>query len=129
MRYYNFALYASAEQIRENTTINLREYAYENPIAAVNNYMYKRLDNDVAFLTYREERNTIFAVFVYDEKKKTFADAFSHATNVLKEDFSVNRIKTAPYEIIIISRRELFQTKAAVRMLYMIRHLFMNSQI
>lgn len=23
MRYYNFALYASAEQIRENTTINL----------------------------------------------------------------------------------------------------------
>ena len=51
MRYYNFALYASAEQIKENTTINLREYAYENPIAAVNNYMYKRLDNDVAFLT------------------------------------------------------------------------------
>ena len=99
MRYYNFALYASAEQIRENTTINLREYAYENPIAAVNNYMYKRLDNDVAFLAYREEGNTIFAVFVYDEKKKTFADAFSHATNVLKEDFSVNRIKTAPYEI------------------------------
>ena len=99
MRYYNFALYASAEQIRENTTINLREYAYENPIAAVNNYMYKRLDNDVAFLTYRGEGNTIFAVYVYDEKKKTFADAFSHATNVLKEDFSVNRIKTAPYEI------------------------------
>lgn len=55
MRYYNFALYASAEQIRENTTINLREYAYENPIVAVNNYMYKRPDNDVAFLTYREE--------------------------------------------------------------------------
>ena len=99
MRYYNFALYASAEQIRENTTINLREYAYEKPIVAVNNYMYKRLDNDVAFLTYREEGNTIFAVFVYDEKKKTFADAFSHATNALKEDFSVNRIKTAPYEI------------------------------
>lgn len=46
MRYYNYALYASAEQIKEKTTINLREYAYENPIAAVNNYMYKRLDND-----------------------------------------------------------------------------------
>lgn len=99
MRYYNFALNASADQIKEKTTINLREYAYENTIAAVNNYMYKRLDNDVAFLAYREEGNTIFAVFVYDEKKKTFADAFSHATNVLKEDFSVNRIKTAPYEI------------------------------
>lgn len=35
MRYYNFALNASAEQIKEKTTINLREYAYENPIAAV----------------------------------------------------------------------------------------------
>ena len=33
------------------------------------------------------------------------------------------------YHFIIISRRELFQTKAAVRMLYMIRHLFMNLQI
>lgn len=99
MRYYNYALYASAEQIKEKTTINLREYAYENPIAAVNNYMYKRLDNDVAFLAYREEGNTIFAVFIYDEKKKNFADAFAHATKVLKEDFSVNRIKTDPYEV------------------------------
>lgn len=99
MRYYNFALYTSADQIKEKTTINLREYAYENTIAAVNDYMYKRLDNDVAFLAYQEEGNTIFAIFVYDEKKKIFADAFAHATNVLKEDFSVNRIKTAPYEI------------------------------
>lgn len=70
MRYYNFALYASAEQIRENTTINLREYAYENPIAAVNNYMYKRLDNDVAFLTYREERNTYLQSLFMTKKRK-----------------------------------------------------------
>ena len=48
MRYYNFALNASADQIKEKTTINLREYAYENTIAAVNNYMYKRLDNYVS---------------------------------------------------------------------------------
>ena len=40
MRYYNFALYASAEQIRENTTINLREYAYENPIAAAKVFFF-----------------------------------------------------------------------------------------
>lgn len=26
MRYYNFALYTSADQIKEKTTINLREY-------------------------------------------------------------------------------------------------------
>lgn len=99
MRYYNFALYASADQIKENTTINLREYAYENTIAAVNNYMYKRLDNDVCFFAYREEGNTIFAVFVYDEKRKNFADAFAHVTKMLKEDLSVNRIKADPYEV------------------------------
>lgn len=99
MRYYNFALYASADQIKEKTTINLREYAYENTIAAVNNYMYKRLDNDVCFFAYREEGNTTYAVFSYDEKKGAFVDAFSHITGVLKEDFSVNRIKTVPCEI------------------------------
>lgn len=99
MRYYNFALYASADQIKEKTTINLREYAYENTIAAVNSYMYKRLDNDVCFFAYREEGNTTFAVFSYDEKKGAFVDAFSHITGVLKEDFSVNRIKTVPCEI------------------------------
>lgn len=99
MRYYNFALYASADQIKEKTTINLREYAYENTIAAVNNYMYKRLDNDVCFFAYREEGNTTFAVFSYDEKKGAFVDAFSHITGVLKEEFLVNRIKNDPYEI------------------------------
>lgn len=99
MRYYTFALYASADQIKEKTTINLREYDYENTIAAVNNYMYKRLDNDVCFFAYREEGNTTYAVFSYDEKKGAFVDAFSHITGVLKEDFSVNRIKTVPCEI------------------------------
>lgn len=70
--------------------------------------MYKRLDNDVAFLAYREEGNTIFAVFVYDEKKKTFADAFSHATNVLKEDFSVNRIKQLLMKLLCIRHLNSF---------------------
>lgn len=55
MRYYNFALYASADQIKEKTTINLREYDYENTIAAVNNYMYKRLDIDVLLFAYWAE--------------------------------------------------------------------------
>ena len=99
MRYYNFALNASADQIKEKTTINLREYAYENTIAAVNNYMYKRLDNDEFFFAYREEGNTTFAVFSYDEKKWAFVDTFARITGVLKEEFLVNRIKNDPYEI------------------------------
>ncbi len=99
MRYYNFALNASAEQIKEKTTINLREYAYDNTIAAMNTYMYKNLKNDVFFFAYREEGNTIPAVFLYDEKKGAFSEAFAHITGVLNDVFSVNRIKADPYEI------------------------------
>ena len=97
MRYYNFALNASSEQIKEKTAI--KEYAYEDTIAAVNDYMYRNLNNAVFFLAYREEENAILAVLAYDEKKGVFGDAFADITRVLKDDFSIDRIKTAPYEI------------------------------
>lgn len=99
MRYYNFALNAGAEQIKEKTTIHLREYAYENTIAAVNSYMYKNLKNDVSFFAYREEGNAILAVFSYDERKGGLSEAFAHITGVLSDVFSVNRIKAEPCEI------------------------------
>lgn len=99
MRYYSFALNASTDQIKEKTTINLQEYCYENTIAAMNSYMYKRLDNDVFFLVYREEGDATLAVFAYDEKKGVFDDAFAHIIGVLKEAFSINKIKIDPYEI------------------------------
>ena len=31
--------------------------------------MYKRLDNYIYFYAYREEKNTTFAVYAYDEKE------------------------------------------------------------
>ena len=96
MRYYNFTMNANAEQIKEKTTINLREYAYENPIAVMNNYIYKNMKNDISFYAYREEENTVFAVFTYDEKKTTFRDAFDHITEILRDVFSVSRIKNDP---------------------------------
>ena len=77
MRYYSFALNANSEQIKEKTSINLREYAYENTISAVNNYMYKTIMNGLAFCAYREEGNTIFAIFSHDEKKNTFRESFA----------------------------------------------------
>lgn len=99
MRYYNVKLCASSDYIKEKTTINLREYAYENTYAALNNYMYKRLDNYIYFYAYREEGNTTFAVYAYDEKKVVFADSFVHVTDVLKGDFSITRMKAEPCEI------------------------------
>lgn len=100
MRYYSFTLNANAEQIKEKTQINLRQYDYNNnTFAAMNSYMYQNLDNDVYFFVYREEENATYAVFSYDEKKSVFDDVFIYITGVLKEAFFVNRIKTAPYEI------------------------------
>lgn len=99
MRYYNFVLNASSEQIKENTTINLREYAYENTLAAVNNYMYKNMKNDMSFFTYREEGNSTLAVFSFDEKKIVFSEAFAHIAEMLNNVFSISRIKNDPYEI------------------------------
>lgn len=99
MRYYSFALNANSEQIKEKTSINLREYAYENTISAVNNYMYKTIMNGLAFCAYREEGNIIFAVFSHDEKKNTFRESFAYITEILNSAFSINRIKNDPYEI------------------------------
>ena len=48
MRYYNFALNGNSEQIKENTTINLQEYAYENTISAMNNREYcERMEKEI----------------------------------------------------------------------------------
>ena len=93
MRYYNFALYA------EKTTINLREYGYDNTLIAVNNYMFRHLQNGISFAAYREEGNIILALFAYDEKNMTFRDAYASITGMLGEVFFVKRIKSDPEEI------------------------------
>lgn len=72
MRYYNFALYATSDEIKEKTTINLREYGYDN---------------------------TLIAVFSYDEMNVTFRDAYASITAMLGEVFFVKRIKSDPEEI------------------------------
>ena len=99
MRYYNFALYATSDEIKEKTTINLREYGYDNTLIAVNNYMFRHLQNGISFLAYREEGNTILAVFSYDEMNVMFRDAYASITAMLGEVFFVKRIKSDPEEI------------------------------
>lgn len=43
MRYFEFALKTSSEQIKKNAKIRLKEYDYQSPVAAMNNYMYKNM--------------------------------------------------------------------------------------
>ena len=94
MRYYCFVLNANADKIKDNARINLREYAYENPIAAMNCYMSKSMRNNLCFLAYREEENSIFAAFSYDEKKDRFQDAYDYiAEKLLENEPAQNTVK------------------------------------
>lgn len=108
MRYYSLVLNTNAEEIKENTRINLREYAYENPIAAINSYMLKNMKNDVSFLAYREEENSVFAAFSYHEKKGTFQDICRYLLEMLKDDLRIKKLKTEPCEITMYQFMDCF---------------------
>lgn len=99
VRYYCFVLNIGADQIKKNAKINLREYAYENTLAAMNNYMFKNMKNDLCFFAYREEENVTFAVFSYSEKKISFHDAYDYIIEILNDVFLIKKIKVDPYEI------------------------------
>lgn len=96
MRYYQFALYGSSEEIKEKTTIKL--CGYESPLESMNTYFYKNMKNERGFLAYREEEEVIQAAFFFNEKMGTFQDVYEELLGILKE-FSVSRIHTAPYEV------------------------------
>lgn len=99
MRYFGFAIKTNAEQIKENAKIKLREYAYENPITAMNNYLYKNMKNGVCYFAYREEEEAILAAFSFDEKKGVFSAVYDYILEMLHETFSIRKIKEEPCEI------------------------------
>lgn len=99
MRYYDFTLVTSAEQIKEKAKVNLREYGYGSPIAALNCYMDKNTKNDVNFFVYREEEKLACAAFCYSEQKMSFDDAYDHILGMLNDDFDIRQIRTEPEEI------------------------------
>jgi len=41
---------------------------YSNPIAAINNYMQANMKNNQVFFAYREEENSIYSAFAFNEK-------------------------------------------------------------
>lgn len=101
MRYYCFALRTCAEKIKEKSKINLKEYAWENPIASMNNYMYKHLKSAISFFAYREEEagEITLAAFSYEEKKYTYSASNDYILSILHDIFCVSKIKTEPQEI------------------------------
>ncbi len=109
MRYYNFALNISAENIKEYSTINLKEYGWNNPIGSMNNYAYKTISNGLHFIAYREEvGDVILAVFSYDERIYTYRDSYDYILTMLHDTFCISKIKVDPYEITMHQFLECF---------------------
>ena len=99
MRYFGFILKTCSEQIKENAKINLREYDYQSPVAAMNYYMYKHMKNGICYFAYREEGDAILAAFSYDQKKGSFCDAYDYILEMLNEIFCIKKVKAEPCEI------------------------------
>lgn len=99
MRYYGLKLGTNKDEIKNNTTIEIKRYSYDNVIESVNNYMYQNMKNDRTFLIYREEEHVISAIFSYNEKKLTLHNAYESILEMLKEAFAIKKIIEEPYEI------------------------------
>ncbi len=101
MRYYGFVLDSSAEKIQENATIKIRDYDFsnQNPIAAMNNYMQENMKNNQFFFAYREEENSIYSAFAFNEKKYSVDTSYDDICMLLKRIFGINAVKIAPYEV------------------------------
>ena len=99
MRYYNFTINSSTDYIDKNTKIRLRDYYFDNTIGAVNNYMYKNLTNNITFFIYREDNETLPAVFCFDEQQTSYEDAYDTILGMLKDTFLIKKIAESPNEI------------------------------
>ena len=102
MRYYNFILGTSSEQIEKNDAakVNLKPYRYEDStLSGVNAYLYRNLDNNMCFFVYREEEQALYAAFTVNEQKVSFEQAFEHLTGTLREALGIRKILKQPYEV------------------------------
>ncbi len=101
MRYYEYLIDSNTPHIKEHALIKINEYSYNNPIGAVNSYMYKMLKNSIYFIAYREDDKGIYAVLSFDEKKYTLTDAFDSTREILKDVFQIINYHSEPHEITI----------------------------
>lgn len=99
MRYYNFAINTNSEQLRENAKIDLKGYCFNNPINALNHYMYHNMKNGLTFIAYREEETTLFVALAIDEDIWHLSETCDYICEILNEYFGVKRIEMKPEEI------------------------------
>ena len=105
MRYFEFMLDTTAKEIEKNATVNLREYAFNKPIGAVSSYLFGNLKNGVYCFMYREEQGAVLSAFSYDEKTRTFREAYDDILEMLRQIFGIKKVKAEPCEVTIRAER------------------------
>ena len=101
MRYFGFVLKANDESICRDAQIRLKDYDYESNIYAMNAYVYKHLRNGLTFFAYREEGDSLFADFSFDENNDSFSSAYDTILELLADTFLIRTVKEEPFEITI----------------------------
>lgn len=110
MRYFELSLVSTSDKIKEQATINLREYGYGNPIASINNYMYQKMNTGFSFFAYQEvAEGVILSAFSYDERKHSFQEAYQYILDKLNEAFCIRRTLDIPCEITMFQFFEYLQ--------------------
>lgn len=103
MRYFDCVLKTTADYISANAKIKLRDYDYDNVLAAVNSYLFKISENDYYFFLYKETAGTILACFCYDEKKTSCQETIDYYKAIFKNIFNVTHFIDDPTEITMFS--------------------------
>ena len=108
MRYYKMIigtnseeLQAKAERIKEEKgiRISVSTLYFPSPAEAVNDYMYRNLENYVSCVIFDEKDGCFEAVFAFDEQKANLQTVYELLAETLKETFFVERTSEEPAEI------------------------------
>ncbi|MBE5922900.1 MAG: AAA family ATPase [Lachnospiraceae bacterium] len=99
MRYYAMTLKTNNELIDKTQKVRLKDYDFDSAIAAMNNYVFHCIRNDVNFFAYREENNTVLSVFSYNEQVISYDTAISELSENLNNCFEYKGMSSDPYEI------------------------------
>lgn len=99
MRYYNFILKTTSEQIKDKAKKKIAQFQWGKTLEAINDYMYEYLKNGVAYFAYREETNVIKAIFSYDEKMDLLSNVYDYLLDVLDDISPIKGKSEDPCEI------------------------------
>jgi ATPases of the AAA+ class len=92
MRYYHIVFNSNSEQIKKNSKVKLNDYNFDAPVAAVNSFMYRKMNKDLSFTAYKEEGNSLSAVFSFDETKRSYVNVYDEIIDLLYDTFKIKAL-------------------------------------